>query len=77
MRSTLTAVRESLEKSQRQVEKESGVSRGVLSKYENGWLVPKPEQAERIAPFYGLTADEFREYAKQENDRRKKTRKAS
>jgi transcriptional regulator with XRE-family HTH domain len=44
----------------------AGVAAADISKIENGWLVPYPAQAERLARVLGLTVQELQEPATNE-----------
>ena len=53
----LSSLRKELQKSQREVAADLGVSQALLSHYENGAREPKLEFVTRVCDYYGVTAD--------------------
>jgi transcriptional regulator with XRE-family HTH domain len=55
----MRARRLELKLSQQAVGYRAGVSNAAVSKIENGWQIPYPSQAERLAGVLGLRPDEL------------------
>lgn len=70
MKPPLTAARG--KRGVRSIAEATGCNTGTLWRYENGVVIPKPETAEKLAPEYGISPDEVREYAKIAHEMRKK-----
>lgn len=45
--------------SQKEIAKELGISREVISKYEIGRSIPKPEVMKKLADYFEMTVDEL------------------
>ena len=48
-------LRKDLDKTLEEVAKETGISRSAISSYENGYSIPKKENAKKLADYYGVS----------------------
>ena len=57
MRTNLKLLRQQKEKTQLQVQLETGIEQALLSKYENGLRIPPTETLITLADYYGVSMD--------------------
>ena len=48
-------LRKDLDKTLEEVAKETGISRSAISSYENGYSIPKKENAKKLADYFGVS----------------------